>query len=400
MSFCGSILTTKLLGPKHFGDYKVIYFLLSLATTLATFGFFYSSARLITITKDEEAKSELLGGALVICLSLSLGLCLFFLFMLYPIEKIYGRDVKNCLLISLPFIVNFPAQACLENALQGYNKITLLSAYRLAPPTLFFFSLVLANSVTSLGLNGIVLLQFSITCLVVLLICVYLRPSFKNLSRNVDRIRSENKVYGFHVYCGAVFNVATVQLGALLLGYFTDSASVGYFALAVTLASPLVMIPNSVGTSYFHSFATRTKIPVRIFWFTVGVSLLSLIIFTFGVEILVNRFFTKEYSSVTVLARIIAFGAIFHGIGDFVNRFLGAHGKGKMLRNCTMVVGIVNVFGYVTLANFFGPTGAALTMVISDVLYFVLLMHSYKLIQKSILTEEVTAQPAFLEVEQ
>ena len=74
----------------------------------------------------------------------------------------------------------------------------------------------------------------------------------------------------------------------------------------------------------------------------------------------------------------MAIGQVLHGFGDFVNRFLGAHGKGKELRNGAFVVGTFIIAGSLTLIPTFGALGAIFTKVIADGLYCGMMCYYYR----------------------
>ena len=50
----------------------------------------------------------------------------------------------------------------------------------------------------------------------------------------------------------------------------------------------------------------------------------------------------------------------FHGLGGFFNRFLGAHGKGKELRNAALSTGGIILVGCIVLLPCYGAVGAEL----------------------------------------
>ena len=84
-----------------------------------------------------------------------------------------------------------------------------------------------------------------------------------------------------------------------------------------------------------------------------------------------------EYIAVVPLAYIVSTGSILHGIGDYINRFLGAHGKGKELRNGAFAVGVSNILGYIVLVHIFGTKGAAITTMISGFIYCYMMYFYY-----------------------
>jgi O-antigen/teichoic acid export membrane protein len=89
--------------------------------------------------------------------------------------------------------------------------------------------------------------------------------------------------------------------------------------------------------------------------------------------------FTSRFSEAGQLARFLAFGAVAHGLGDLFNRFLGAHGRGRNLRNAAFLEGVVNVSGYLVLVGLIGTWGAAITAVLAGVGYLTCMVYYYVL---------------------
>ncbi len=178
--------------------------------------------------------------------------------------------------------------------------------------------------------------------------------------------------------------MATAQLGSILVGYFIDNTNVGYYALAATITAPLAMIPNAVGTTFFKEFADRNFISPKIIAATIFLSALSLIMFTLLIKPFTILLYSKEFLNMIPLAIWLSFGSIFYGFGDFVNRFLGAHGLGHELRNGAIAVGVSNIFGFIVLIHFFGVAGAAVTKIISGIIYFATMVYYYRVFKKSL----------------
>jgi O-antigen/teichoic acid export membrane protein len=212
-----------------------------------------------------------------------------------------------------------------------------------------------------------------------------LHPVFRNARERFREIWHYNKSYGFNVYIGTLFNVVMTGLSALLISYFSvNNAGVGYFALALTISEPLNFIPNVIATTHYKDFSSRKSIEKRLTVITVGVSLFALAICWLLVEPFIRIFYGAEFQPVVMLTIIASSGIILHGMGDYFNRFLGAHGKGKALRNSAIIVGIILFICNFTLIPLFGETGAAYTRIISGLAYLLSMLWFYKRLVKSL----------------
>ena len=78
------------------------------------------------------------------------------------------------------------------------------------------------------------------------------------------------------------------------------------------------------------------------------------------------------------LVYVLAFAHILRGFGFLINKFLGAKGEGKILRNIAIIVGVSYVIGFTLFIKFFGLVGAAITVLCSYLIYTCLLYINYK----------------------
>uniref|UniRef100_UPI0020C24B82 hypothetical protein n=1 Tax=Salmonella enterica TaxID=28901 RepID=UPI0020C24B82 len=83
-------------------------------------------------------------------------------------------------------------------------------------------------------------------------------------------------------------------------------------------------------------------------------------------QYVVSFLYNESYSAVGIYASFIAIGTSFHGLGDMLNRFLGAHAKGKEIRNGALACGIMAVFGNVVFVYLWGIYGAIATRILSS----------------------------------
>ena len=172
------------------------------------------------------------------------------------------------------------------------------------------------------------------------------------------------------MYFGSLFNVGFGQLGGLLIGYFAiDNSGVGFYSLALTISEPLSFIPNVIATTHYKEFSVRNKISNRLILITVAVTLSALALNWILVGPFVKYFYGPEFYPVITLTYIVSFGIILNGFGDFFNRFLGAHGHGKALRNSAIIVGLCIMVFNIIFIPLLGAKGAAFTLICSALVY-------------------------------
>ena len=149
---------------------------------------------------------------------------------------------------------------------------------------------------------------------------------------------------------------------------------------------PLAFIPNVIATSHYKDFSTSSKVSNMLLNITLAISLVSLLGAVVLVGPFVRIFYGSEFAPVIKLTYIVSFGILLNGLGDFFNRFLGSHGKGKALRNSAFIVGISVMMFNVILIPMFGEYGAALTTFISGLIYFVCMYIYYRRLVSALLS--------------
>ena len=196
-------------------------------------------------------------------------------------------------------------------------------------------------------------------------------------------MKEENKRYGFHVYLGSVSNVSVQYVAGVTLGLFAaNNVNVGYYSLALTATGPLMMLPNVIGTTYFKRFATQDRIERKVLISTVAMSTITLVGFILLIYPVVDFLFNDKYQVVALYASFLAFASTAHGLGDVFNRFLGAHGYGKYLRNGAFLSGAVALVGYTFGVYLFGIDGAVATRIGFAVTYFLVMLYYYCKVKK------------------
>ena len=359
LGFGASIINTRFLSVEDYGKFKFIQQFFSLTATVFAFGFSYSAGRLIARTKM-ALSCEFIGATVVIYLFISLisGCAIFFLAS--GIDKIFEADIAHYLRQVSPLIFASIFGVVIENLCQGANRIYSLAFFRIAPGFLYIAGSLLFIIFTSyFNLSTALLLNLGITGVVTIWMLLTLKPTFARFKEYLNDIWQENRVNGSHIYVGSLANVATAQLIGIALGYYADMKSVGYYSLALVVTTPLQFVPSVMGTTLFKSFANQHSISSRAILGAVLPTAGSLIVYWLIIDKVLVLMYSDKYLPVVPFARILSIGMAFHGLGDFFNRFLGAHGKGKELRNAAFWTGATILTGCIVLLPSYGSVGAA-----------------------------------------
>jgi len=380
-----SAITTKILGPRLYGDYKFLQNLFALTTTCITFGVFVSAGRLLaSSSNDELQKSELMGGVFLVTTGLSIILMVVMLMFSFFIDDIFGNNIGWIIRYGIPLLFVFPFQTSIECILKGDNRIYDLSVFKIAPGALYLASLLFLSRQDDLSLFALFLLYLFCMAFICVIMFFRIHPSFRVIKKNIIHLAKETRTYGFNVYQGILAGTATNMLGGVLVAYILDSASVGFFLLAQTITMPLVMIFSSIGTTFYKSFYGSKFIPANALWATLCIALVTLVTFLYFISDVISFIYPDEFQPVIKLCKIMALGAVMLGVGDFINNYICANGYGRLSRNAAYARGAINLVGFTLLVKYFGIEGAAYTTLLAGLGYYFSIHYFYLRIKENI----------------
>lgn len=373
-----SVLNTRSLSPELFGDVRYVQNIISFVSSLLLFGYFVSGSRLLALSKD-ESYSRRIRGAMVAILLATIVVLSFVMFVLYLISLFDGKQNLAPLYLSSVFLgSNVILLNYVNTTAQGDNHIGRLAVARFLPSGVYLIIAFLVYRRFGCSPTLMISLFNGTAVLILAWIILSTKPSFQNLRESLKLLYEENKSYGFNVYLGSLAGVSTSYIAGITLGSFcTDNANVGFYTLALSLATPLTMLPSIIGTTYFKSFAKENKINRKVLTYSIALTGLSLIVFVAAIRFIVGILYDDSYSVVAEYASWLAIGTSLHGFGDMINRFLGAHGQGRQIRNAAIICGLVIVFGSFVFVYFWNVNGAILTKNIGSLSYLMAMVVYY-----------------------
>ena len=383
LGFLVSIFNSRVLGPERFGDFKFIETVARFIASLVSVGLFISITRLIALNKDEEKKQKYLGlFTTIFGITSLLGLLLFFCFSFvepYFFKNGLESEIRKYFFIVMVMIGN----VAISEILKGLHKIYTISILSVLPVLSYLCAAYFINQVQPFDLEMVLLFYYGIQLIILIALIISLKPNFKFKKSLVTKLLEENKTNGKPIYYGSLAGVATTHIAGLSISFFMDNTQVGFFLLALTICSPLLVIPSVLGTIYYTKFVDIRTIPNKVLYVSIASTLAALGVFYFLVEDVIINFYTPEYLPVAQISKLLIIAFIFHGFGDLVNRFLGAKGQGKLLRNAAYLVGIVNVLGYTFLIKYFSINGAIITKILASLSYLILMIYYYRTFVKT-----------------
>lgn len=383
LGIVASIILTNYLGAGDYGNFMFIINLYGFAILIFDFGLFQGGNRALVLNND-SLKSKQYYGVLL--------LCMFFLFILMTLTllifsifdtNLHSKGLISVFLYSLPFGWLFLLPRFFEGILHADNRIKELAISRLITAgghLAFYFAAYFFLHSSNHSKLSIIFTLYLFTNLIVFFYLIYkLNPSFKKAKIRMLEVWNYTKYFGFHVYVGSLFGVGMSQVSYILISYFSiENNGVGYFALASAFSSPLKLIPNTIATTYYKEFASMDKIPLKLTIITIAFCVTALIFLFILIPPFVERFYGTDFLPVIKLTYITGIGMMFYGMADYYNRFLGAKGKGILLRNSAIIVGIVILISNILLIPRFAEMGAAFAYLLSGGAYFSAMNFFYK----------------------
>jgi O-antigen/teichoic acid export membrane protein len=393
-----SIVITRYLGAQGYGDYKFIQSIFSFAIILFTFGFFQAGSRALVLNNDIQKAREYYGAELAITGGLFIIMSVFLVLYALFDGNIQEKQLDKFLLFIIPLGWVFLLVRYFETLFQADNRIRMLGQVRLFPKVGFLITALLLYFVLmNLETNRLAVVwvfYLATEAIVYAIILIKIKISFKNIKARLQEIWNYNKSFGFNVYFGSLFAVGFGQLTHILISYFSiDNSGVGFFSLAITFTMPLTFIPNTIATTHYKDFSTSKGVSKKLLLITLGLSIAALIGLWIVVPPFIRFFYGSEFESVILLNFIVSIGAVTHGFGDFYNRFLGANGQGKALRNSSIIVGISILTFSLLFIPRWGEYGAAYAKLIAGFVYLVsILTYYYKFVKNHIASRQLPAK--------
>lgn len=374
-----SVLNTRALPPAEYGDVRYVNNFISFFSGILLLGYFVSSSRLLAIAGNREEASRIKGGTVAILgiTALALTAIIFLCGIIH--QFVLHRDYAYLFYYVLPVCTCTLLLNYINTTSQGDNSISTI-AFARCLPSLFYLGIAYCVFHFFKASPQLMLWLHNGIAVVILSILIFSgRPSFKNLKFSLKAIQAENKKYGLHVYYGSLANVSVAYIAGITLGLFaSNNTNVAFYTLALTVTGPLAMAPSVIGTTFFKQFASQNKISPIVIKTTILVSVISLAGFDIFIFPLVHFLYDSSYQSVAYFSCFLALASTATGIGDVFNRFLGAHGQGRQIRNGAWMSGIISIVGYTAGVYFFDIYGAICTRILSAATYMVSMIYYYR----------------------
>lgn len=395
LTYVYRILISK-LGPEVYGLFSLSIIVLLWFGVFFSFGLYEGILRFISLYrgKNEINKIRYVFRASTIFLSISgiiAGIILYFLSHFIAVNILHSPDLivfLQIISLSIPFYMlsfgflsviqayeNIKAHSFISDVLRNLINVVTLA--------IFVFIGFKTNSVILSYFLGILVLFFSS-----FIYCkhhipeVFIRPKINESLKK--SIRKDIIHYSLpFIFSGVIYELF-VNLDSLVIGYFNGAIDVGYYNIAILLASFLAIAPmlftkllfplitKEFSLKNFDSIKTLSK-QVEKWILAINLPLCLLIILFPGAVI--NLLFGAEYIIAETSLRILGIGMFLYSMSTVMENLISMIGKSKVLMVNVFIAAVVNLILNIILVPRYGMVGAAIStmlmyLILSITLFF------------------------------
>lgn len=375
-----NIVLARELGPVKYGDYTYLLSIITLFTTVFTFGFFQAGGRALVLNSSNKRRLQYYGAELVILVLLYLLLNLALILFVQFDSNIKEKGLLDYFSILLMCSWVFLFKRYCEVLFQADGRVKLLSFSKIFQPLLYLILVVLLILVGGgLSLYIVLVVFIASNILSVFFILYVIQPKFDMLLNRLNEIWLYNKKFGFHLYLGSVLPLSMSMLSMILISYHSeDNAGLAFYSIALSLTALITVIPNTMATVHYRGFSKSKVLPLRLAAKTFLLTFLAAVVLIVCVQKFVQIVYGVDYALVYKLVYILSCGMLAHGFGDFLNRYLSAKGYGKYVRNASVLTGLFLLSSSLMLIPTYQEYGAAISTSLTGFAYFLILFFYYR----------------------
>lgn len=377
LAFVINVVITHTMKTESYGFYRAFVNSTTMLTTLTGFGFSLTLSKDFAVCKESKEKKQLTAGALLINLAISLGAFLVLL-AISPFTSFLGFEIPYYLLLAAAFVWTLLFNQFYLFRFQGENNMVSYSLLTAIPQVLLFFSYVLCYLMGWLVSAFAAIAFYLVGHLLIIAVFVVLDlPSFRNIRSTIKDLLRRNREYGFQLYLGSIFSVASAQILNLLVATLAGLGEYALFTMGMSIATPIAQIPAVMGTISFKKNVDLKRIPSKQMIVTFAMTAIAFVAYALFLKFLFPLLLGEQYRNCTSYGIVMMFYYSFIGLGDFFNRFIMAKGQGKMIRNSSFVVGGVLIISASVLIPFFKIKGVIFAEILSGIAYFFMMITRY-----------------------
>lgn len=371
LGFVANILITGLLPVDQYGEYRLAIIAAALVVGATNFGFHVTTARALAGARSTLSERFVMGVGLSLVTTLLLAttlLCVAVVVVLAFLQSEYSELGMMVAIVLLPLGL----QRALIYVLRGSRKLSeLISQVALQP-----IFVCVAWGVVSLGGGALARVDIAVAIYVGgfliahVLSFVRLHPILPHrLCLRWRELAETNRLEGWQVYKGSLVGVVSADLVVVVVGLYVSAADFGVYALAISLASPLLQIPITFQALHFRDFVRSGRLRESVVMGLLGLGFLCLGAGVGLLWLIEPVIYAGGYPDLLAMVGVVGASFAVHGVGDYVNGYLIGKGAASTARVSAYVAGLSLIAGAGILVVPFGVWGLALARCVSSTAY-------------------------------
>lgn len=374
LTLLSGILTARLLGPEGRGEYAAIS---GWALTLAAVGCLgYPGAATFLLSRYPQEGRNLLGTTLLAVVALgvfAVVLAQLFLAPAFAAQETATLNLARVYVLALPAYIGLMFVCALLGGLGRFGELSLV---RIAQPLLFGAGLMVLAAADAFTVMGVL----------AVLACSYVVPfvvgtgrivRIQGLARPSAKLARKGLGYGLRVQGQTLGALGNSRLDTAVLPAFVVATQLGYYSIAVSVASMVVVM---FGQLVFVVFPVATRAgdrdgPVlvarttRLVLLLAGLAALAL---GLAAPLCVRVVYGREYLPGVAPLRLLLPGVVFWSATSIVDGGLQALNRPGRASVAQLVGFFFTVVGLATTVPHWGIVGAAATSTLAYTVAFAL----------------------------
>jgi O-antigen/teichoic acid export membrane protein len=385
--FAGNYLLVKFFGAEKYGVYVHVFNWISILTILALSG--QGDMAMVRLPRYKAQHNLVQAGAVIKHANTRVAIVgilisIFFLLLIYIFPITTLSEYRSQFLAASLAIYLSAFLSVNQSILQALNHIRLSQVIeRLLKPFLFTVFIagagLLSMSIDASKLIWIAVINLAICALVLLWLII--KKTRIYFGKGAERYQGTGlSTQTFYFLSISLLNLLTSKIGMLIMPYFTEEKDIGIFNISARFSDLIIypffllhtVLPQLFATHHTANLSYKQKLYTESTWLIMITSLPLLLVNILAGSWLLGYFgpaFTAGYPALIYMSVSNALFALFGP----ANTILMMQGKEKLSALALLIYVILLTVLSRILIPIQGITGAALAMLISNIIYNILL---------------------------
>ncbi len=374
------LMLSKELGASGLGLYTLVFTVYMFGIQFAGFGIGLALTKYIAEYHDSlpKIKEFVTSGILGSLISGSVMGILLYLFASIISNQLFHNPQMTSLLRLTAFCFPLIAmQKAVIGTLNGLKEMKWYAIVNISQNVLVMVASFVLVILLKMEVRGAVLGFVIPTIFIGFLSLILTRDFFIRPTKLLNTVFRDISGFGFYVVLANSIGMINTQVDSLMIGYFMDEASVGYYAIAIIFVQGVLLLPQAVQSVTTPSIAAyygkgrfyhiQQLVKKTMFNVFAIVTCISLVLAIFG-KFLISLLFTEEFLPAYLPMLILLIGHSIYATYTSIGGCLSSIGKVQIVFRIDAICAGINILLNFTLIPKFGLIGAASATTISLIL--------------------------------